>query len=617
MAMATGHRTLNLISGAGYAALLMLVVWYCQERDQQRLKSELTYHLMVQSSQIDCTFSISVESLKGLSSHLALKPDLSYRDFKDAISEHLQRQPGLLAIDWQPLVPDQQRATTERRVRNQGGSLANFRIWEPGPGGSRIPARMRPLHLPVLYQESPRSLVGTTGLDLAFSPQRMAAKWRAADSGTPQASNPNSLLTRETGRPSPVPLVISLPIYKDGFTPKGQALRRTHLLGFLALLYDIRPMLSPHQQQLAKEGLTLTVQAPGMEPVQLGNATDPAISMEESTQLNLYGIRLNLTMGALPAFIANQKDDFSSLLIGSVTLFGALALGLQLFLQRSNRRLSGTQAQLTRTVEELKQARTELEFQRQQLKLKLRASITASVVAHEINQPLGTMRLLGQQLIDRAQTGTMDRGTILTLLNHLMQESDQVVETTEKMRMLLRNTQTNHACIDLARVMQTTLLYLRRLLCNHQVEIETQGIEQPAPIEGDGAQLRIALANLIRNAVEALARQPSHRRLIRITLQVAPSAVHLKVADSGPGFPAEILNQASREDALLHTDKAAGSGIGLYVVSTTMENHKGTITLGRSEALGGAEVCLSFHASCQANPGESVTNKALQSLKSS
>ena len=52
----------------------------------------------------------------------------------------------------------------------------------------------------------------------------------------------------------------------------------------------------------------------------------------------------------------------------------------------------------------------------------------------------------------------------------------------------------------------------------------------------------------------------------------------------------------------LETSKPQGSGLGLFVVRTTMDNHRGTMDIGRS-ALGGAEVRLRFpKASPQTNP---------------
>ena len=55
-----------------------------------------------------------------------------------------------------------------------------------------------------------------------------------------------------------------------------------------------------------------------------------------------------------------------------------------------------------------------------------------------------------------------------------------------------------------------------------------------------------------------------------------------------PGWPGGSIN-----DALLRTTKRGGSGVGLYVVKTALENHRGQITIG-SSPLGGAEFRFIF-----------------------
>lgn len=595
--MAAGHRTLNLIGGTGYLALVVLAFWYSRGRDLQRLQAELALQQMMTTTQIQGTLAISVESLQGLAAHLALRPDLSQRDFQRVAEQHWRNKPGLAAIEWQPLVPERQRQGLEASMRAQGGSLRRFRLWEPGPGGRPIPARPRSLHVPVLYVDSPGSLVQTTGLDLAFSPTRLERKWLAADSGTPRVSQLGPLITTPQGTPGPMGLVVTLPVYQEGVMPAAPAERRRRLLGFLALIFDTQSLLAPQVKALASEGVLLQVRSQGQELVPSaaiqGTTSSP---LRRLARLDVYGQRLDLVLQATPSFARQHRHNFSQLLIGSVTLFGGLLLAMLWLQQRINRRLETTQGQLISTVEELQQTQQELEAKRSQLRLKLRTSITASAVAHEVNQPLSTMRLLGQRMIDLLERGSSTSRELLTLLGQLMQESDRVVSTTERMRMLLRNAHTERQSLELGAIVEGTLLYLRRLLQEHNVQVNRQGLEQPVWIEGDGQQLRLAISNVVRNAVEALSRQPAGQRRISVTLRRQADQVQLVVADNGPGFPEDLLRLNTSEDVLLRSRKPLGSGIGLYVVSTTMENHDGRLDLGRSAELGGGEVVLSLPA---------------------
>jgi nitrogen-specific signal transduction histidine kinase len=59
--------------------------------------------------------------------------------------------------------------------------------------------------------------------------------------------------------------------------------------------------------------------------------------------------------------------------------------------------------------------------------------------------------------------------------------------------------------------------------------------------------------------------------------------VELVVGDSGPGWAGGGI-----DDQLLTSSKPEGTGVGLFVVRTAVENHRGTLEVGRSP-LGGAE----------------------------
>jgi hypothetical protein len=221
------------------------------------------------------------------------------------------------------------------------------------------------------------------------------------------------------------------------------------------------------------------------------------------------------------------------------------------------------------------------------LKEKLHSSLQAAAVAHEINQPLSVL-LLNSQLLLAQSSGDRGRGQ----LQSIRDEAQRVMLTIEKMRTLLRNVQTAHQRLDLRTIAQSALLYARSGSVTAGIAIDSSALEPPSAaaawIEGDAVQIQIAIVNLLRNAAEVLRDAGSTDPQISIHLERCGPRWRLDVADNGPGFQGD-----EEEQGPLHTTKARGSGLGLFVVRTTMENHQGSIDLGRS-ALGGARVSLSF-----------------------
>jgi signal transduction histidine kinase len=241
-----------------------------------------------------------------------------------------------------------------------------------------------------------------------------------------------------------------------------------------------------------------------------------------------------------------------------------------------------------------------------ELRQALRASLAAAAVGHEIKQPLSTIRLLCQQA-NRSASST----ELQPLLAQLDRESSRVARTVESMRMLLSNVQTNQEPLDLADAASNAITvthHQRRVL---GVGFTAEGVnglplhDSPLPVTGDPVQLQIAISNLLRNGAEAVATMPPGRRVVRLRLKRLPaSAAHphglagLDVADSGPGLPeldqsdrvADPGRELGRQP--LHTTKAGGSGLGLFVVRSTLEQHGGWLQAGRCPDLGGAAVSL-------------------------
>lgn len=220
--------------------------------------------------------------------------------------------------------------------------------------------------------------------------------------------------------------------------------------------------------------------------------------------------------------------------------------------------------------------------QRELIEDKLKTSLNAAAVAHEINQPLS--RILLRARLDLEKDSAAGKETLLALID----DAERVVTTIEKMKVLLRNVETVQKPVDLAQIVRSSLHQLKQPLRSARVKVTHTGPEQDCVVLGDDVQLQMILTNLVRNAIEAISDSNSPQREISITRILHEETIELVIGDSGPGWPGGTI-----EEMLLQTSKPGGSGIGLYVVKTAMENHRSRIEIGRSP-LGGAEFRLAF-----------------------
>jgi two-component system sensor kinase FixL len=117
----------------------------------------------------------------------------------------------------------------------------------------------------------------------------------------------------------------------------------------------------------------------------------------------------------------------------------------------------------------------------------------------------------------------------------------------------------------------------------------------------DHVQLEQVLANLIRNAIDAMA-ELAGERILRITAPGADGCVELAVADRGPG-----LAEAIRADpfAPFLTTKPDGVGLGLPICRTIVENHGGRLWVEHSSPAG-----TTFCFTLRPSPDEAVPTAA-------
>ncbi|MHB9287442.1 sensor histidine kinase [Halobacteriales archaeon Cl-PHB] len=105
---------------------------------------------------------------------------------------------------------------------------------------------------------------------------------------------------------------------------------------------------------------------------------------------------------------------------------------------------------------------------------------------------------------------------------------------------------------------------------------------------GTSSLVRSVLANLVDNAVRYHDGEPS----IRLSVDERVDSVELRVADDGPGIPAEQFAILFEESEDRHDH---GSGMGLWLVKWLADRHDGELHLEDNEPRGSV-VCLTLPA---------------------
>jgi C4-dicarboxylate-specific signal transduction histidine kinase len=117
-------------------------------------------------------------------------------------------------------------------------------------------------------------------------------------------------------------------------------------------------------------------------------------------------------------------------------------------------------------------------------------------------------------------------------------------------------------------------------------------IEGSPRVRGSSTQLSQIVLNLLVNAFQAVADQPSNRRIVNARIKSDGRFAELEVADAGPGVA------ESDAERIFHpfftTKPGVGSGLGLAISRRIAEELGGRLEVSRDEKLGGACFRLSL-----------------------
>ncbi|HWQ30041.1 MAG TPA: HAMP domain-containing sensor histidine kinase [Negativicutes bacterium] len=202
---------------------------------------------------------------------------------------------------------------------------------------------------------------------------------------------------------------------------------------------------------------------------------------------------------------------------------------------------------------------------------KLRKRLTADV-AHELRTPLATLQSHVEAMIDGIWAPDANR---LKSVHEEIMRLERLVGDMEKLtRFEGENMVLNKSEFDAVQL-------IRGIMDNSEREYSDRGIiaelsGEPTEIFADRDKLSQVIINLITNAVKFTDRGGS----IRVSVTGSHENVNIAVADTGKGIAPEhlpfIFERFYRADAS-RSRLTGGAGIGLTIVKTIVEAHKGTI----------------------------------------
>src|SRR6266516_4198972 len=206
-----------------------------------------------------------------------------------------------------------------------------------------------------------------------------------------------------------------------------------------------------------------------------------------------------------------------------------------------------------------------------------------SGVAHELNNPLTSIAGLSEFLLEQKELGKKDRGH----LQVIQEQAERAGRIVRNLLTFARKGSAERVPVDLNDVIRRTLSLTAYDLKLKDISVERELSGALPEVFGDRHGLQQVVLNLVTNAAQAVAENPRERpREITVSTWF-DGQVHLRVADTGPGIPDEVV-QSVFTPFVTTKEPGKGTGLGLSITYSIVESHGGQIVLEPRGPRGGA-----------------------------
>ncbi len=208
----------------------------------------------------------------------------------------------------------------------------------------------------------------------------------------------------------------------------------------------------------------------------------------------------------------------------------------------------------------------------------------ARMIAHEVKNPLTNILLCAEQMKELFPEND-EFNSYLAIITRNSHRINQLVVN------LMDSTRFGDIKLEkcnLIDLVKDTLLLVEDRLSLTSVRIVEDYSHPDIQLPVDAEKLKIALVNIIINAIEVLEEKTD--ATITITVEKTDQQNKIRIKDNGPGIPSEIKDKLFEP---FFTSKEKGSGLGLASAQNIILGHKGKIEV-KTELMKGSEFIISF-----------------------
>ncbi len=199
----------------------------------------------------------------------------------------------------------------------------------------------------------------------------------------------------------------------------------------------------------------------------------------------------------------------------------------------------------------------------------------ASGVAHEIRNPLSSIKGFAQYFREKFDEGSEDK----SYAEIIVKEVERLNRVITQLLDFARSKELNIQPYKISSIIEHTLKLIQGEFKKRGINLKTSLLNYP--IEVDWDQITQALLNMFLNSIESM--NSGGELNIKTVLKPEKRGVEIWISDTGVGISRENLTKIF--DPFFSTKKG-GTGLGLAITAKIIEAHKGEIIVESEEGRG-------------------------------
>ncbi len=204
-----------------------------------------------------------------------------------------------------------------------------------------------------------------------------------------------------------------------------------------------------------------------------------------------------------------------------------------------------------------------------------------TTVTHELRTPITSIKALSRILFDDKDLSEQQKEDFLAIVVNESERIARLVNQVLDIEKIQNKTTANltFKTVNLHQIIEQSIQNVLPLIQEKKIDLVKELTNQPIEIKGNRDKLMQVVINLLSNAIKFCDAQKGQ---ITVTLKQMANKNIIQVKDNGKGI--EPKNQSKIFDRFTQINdaqlgKPQGSGLGLFISKTIIEQHQGTLSV--------------------------------------